>query len=480
MPAITSTKLLPIDDPTIDIFEAQKLMQRLLADKIDCYAGVDEIRLLLVSGAQADGVVTEGLTPLHYACHRGYFAAAKLLLVRGAKVNAVDAIGYSALHLCAEKGYYQLIKLLIEYMAHVCYVQQPDQIEFPSRDLADEPLHLAIERGHYECAKLLLENGADPNTKYFMGPEITLVSSLETNFIRLLLNYGADPNVYSRDGLTPLMKACRHREKGIKTAKVLLDFNANINAHGRSRQEKKTALHYAVLSGSIPLINFLLENGACVNMPKDYDKPSILDTAILKDNLEIVKIILDAGADPSAMHGNLGTALHIALCTVREYQYDMIELLLKYGADPNHCGVDFEGRKMRSPFVEYMRSTILDPKIVILLLSYGGKVIGKQSQQDSRGQLRNIVNLLKTSPIIGQHMLDLTDEIDYQAMERLCVSEFLSSETKEHLVEYTRNPRSLQQLTRLRLRSLIQPLKPEKVETLPLPPLMKNFILGTN
>lgn len=27
MPAITSTKLLPIDDPTIDIFEAQKLMQ---------------------------------------------------------------------------------------------------------------------------------------------------------------------------------------------------------------------------------------------------------------------------------------------------------------------------------------------------------------------------------------------------------------------------------------------------------------------
>ena len=180
-------------------------------------------------------------------------------LINLLKVNAVDTIGYSAVHLCAEKGFYQLLKLLLGYMARVAYVQQPDKIEFPSRDLADEPLHLAIEQGHYECAKLLLENGADPNTKYFSGPEITLVSPLDTNFIRLLLSFGADPNVHSRDGLTPLMKACRHRDKGIKTAQVLLDYGANINAQGRARQEKKTALHYAVLSGSIPLINFLIE-----------------------------------------------------------------------------------------------------------------------------------------------------------------------------------------------------------------------------
>ena len=173
-------------------------------------------------------------------------------------------------------------------------------------------------------------------------------------------------------------------------------------------------------------------------MPKDYDKPSVLDTAILKDNLEIVKLILDAGADPNSMHGNLGSALHIALCTVREYQYEMIELLLKYGANPNHFGEDSDGRMMRSPFVEYMRSTTLDIHIIKLLLSYGAKVIGKQSQQDPRGQMRNIINHFKTFPILGQHMLGLADEVDHQTMERLCASESLPAKAKEHLVKYTR------------------------------------------
>ncbi|KAI1702730.1 ankyrin repeats (3 copies) domain-containing protein [Ditylenchus destructor] len=188
-------RLLPIDDPALDSVEAQRMMQRLLADKINSYADIDELRLLLVSGAQADGVVTQGLTPLHYACHRDYLGAAKLLLVRGAKVNAVDDAGYSPLHLCAEKGNYRLLKLLLQYMARVCYVDPKDaKKEFPLRESVDEPLRMAIRRGHYECARLLLDNGADPNAKYFDGPEITHVSPLDTHFLRLLAWWGNSIN----------------------------------------------------------------------------------------------------------------------------------------------------------------------------------------------------------------------------------------------------------------------------------------------
>jgi ankyrin repeat protein len=85
-----------------------------LADKISNFAPVEELRLLLVSGAKADHVVTMGLTPLHYACYRNYLDAAKLLIVRGAKVDSVDDIGYSPLHLCAEKGNFRMLKLLLE------------------------------------------------------------------------------------------------------------------------------------------------------------------------------------------------------------------------------------------------------------------------------------------------------------------------------------------------------------------------------
>lgn len=75
--------------------------------------------------------------------------------------------------------------------------------------LCDEPLRLAIRHRHYDIAKMLLEHGANPNTRYFFGSEINLLSVSDTEFLRLLLTFGADPNIRDRSGLTPLMKAAR-------------------------------------------------------------------------------------------------------------------------------------------------------------------------------------------------------------------------------------------------------------------------------
>uniref|UniRef100_A0A914C6S9 SOCS box domain-containing protein n=2 Tax=Acrobeloides nanus TaxID=290746 RepID=A0A914C6S9_9BILA len=485
MPALAYNNIvLPVDDPTLAKDEQQQMMQRLLADKISGYAGIEELRFLLVSGAQADGVVTQGLTPLHYACYRDYFSAAKLLLVRGAKVNALDEVGYSALHLCAEQGNYRLIKLLLEYMARVCYVEPKDlQKDFPVRESVDEPLRLAIRRGHYDCAKLLLENGADPNARYFDGPEITQISPLDTDFLELLLKFGADPNVYCRDGLTPLMKACRHREKGIKAIEVLLNHGADINAFAMAKQDLRTPLHYAVLSGCVPLIAYLLENGADINMPKGYEKPSVLDIAVLKDDPLLVQFLLDAGADPNAMHGCFGSALHIACCSEKENQYEMTKMLLEYGADVNLGGFDQDGRAFKSPLVEFLRpkdDSFPDPKILGLLLSYGGEIVMRQCQQDHRGQIRNVLPMLEKCPALGMHLLSSThpDNVDVVAFERLCQAENVPQHVTEAILQFTREPRSLQQLCRLRLRSLMKPLRPEKVEQLPLPPFQKQYILG--
>lgn len=73
-------------------------------------------------------------------------------------------------------------------MARVCYVEPKDlEKDFPVRESVDEPLRLAIRRGHYDCARLLLENGADPNARYFDGPEIAQVSPLEVKFLKLMV-----------------------------------------------------------------------------------------------------------------------------------------------------------------------------------------------------------------------------------------------------------------------------------------------------
>ena len=209
---------------------------------------------------QPSEAVTQGLRPLHYACYRDYEDAVRLLLLRGALVDALDEVGYSPLHLCAEHGNYQLIKLLLEYMARVCFVEPEKEVTlFPRAYKCEEPLRLAIKHGHYDCARLLLEHGANPNARYFHGSEITQVRSTDIEFLQLLLMFGADPNVYDRDGLTPMMKACRHREKGLAAVKLLLEYDADINALAMPKQDLRTPLHYGVLSGSYVLVDYLIE-----------------------------------------------------------------------------------------------------------------------------------------------------------------------------------------------------------------------------
>ncbi|VDM43821.1 unnamed protein product [Toxocara canis] len=401
----------------------QTHLQRELADKIVNYASVDELRLLIISGAKANIEVTQGLTPLHYACYKNYYDAARLLLVRGADVNATDDVGYTPLHLCAEGGHFRLMKLLLEYMATVCHSLLVDSREMRRRiDCTEEPLRLAIKNGHYECARFLLQNGADPNTRYFSGPELSLVHPEDANFIALLLSFGGNPNVYDREGLTPLMRACRKGDAGMASAKVLIAYGADVNAVAMPQQDLRTPLHYAVLSGSTQFVSFLIKHGARVNQPDGYDKPSVLDLAVLKDDPALLRIILDAGAKPNAVHTYIGSSLHLAACSVLKNQYEIMHLLLEYGADVNLWHIFPEGGMLPSPFAEYFKShDKLDKRVVYLLLAYGAEMVMRSPLADARGQLSNIRRICALQPDIYDIMLDMGEQYERDAIDRVHV-----------------------------------------------------------
>lgn len=91
-------------------------------------------------------------------------------------------------------------------------------------------------------------------------------------------------------------------------------------------------------------------------MPNGYEKPSVLDIAVLKDDPELVRFLLNAGADPNAIHGCFGSSLHIACCSDKVNQCEMIRMLLENGADVNLSGYDQDGRPFKSPLVEYLRT----------------------------------------------------------------------------------------------------------------------------
>ncbi|CAB3399594.1 unnamed protein product [Caenorhabditis bovis] len=461
----------------IDDNNTQTQLQRELADKITNYAPIEEIRYILLSGAQVDGQVTAGLTPLHYACFINYVAAAKLLLNLGAKVQTVDNIGCSALHLCAEHGHYRMIKLLLQYMKVVEQYETPQfrvGDKYPQRENIDEPLRLAIKNGHYDCARLLLSNGANPNALYFDGPEITQISPLDTNFLELLLEFGADPNVFDRKGLTPIMKACRMKEKGIEAIRILLKYGANINKLAPERQDHRCALHFALLSGNHELVQFLIDNGGKVNMEKNYEKPSPIDIAVLKDDPKLLKIILDAGANPNAVHTYIGSCLHLAACSTLTNQFEIIKMLLERGADMNLKHEFPDGSRLKSPFVEYFRSNDrIDIRVVKLFLSFGARVVMRNPIGDSCGQLRNVLKLaaLQNQPEVLSLMLSLGEQFDTKAIDRLP----LPQELKQNIIYRAKNPPTLQQICRLNLRANY---KTAEFKNFPIPEYLKVYLLG--
>lgn len=53
-------------------------LQRDLADAISRLASLDDIRILLACGAKADGPVTQGLHPIHYAAYQNFVPAVKV------------------------------------------------------------------------------------------------------------------------------------------------------------------------------------------------------------------------------------------------------------------------------------------------------------------------------------------------------------------------------------------------------------------
>ncbi|CAG0890174.1 unnamed protein product [Darwinula stevensoni] len=334
-------------------------------------------------------------SPVTVSPSHGYPEAAHLLLVRGAPVDALDDAGYSALHLSAEHGRLDLLRLLLEHGACVNFTPPGEEC----KDRPDEPLRLAIRNNHYEAARLLLEAGAHPNTRYFLGSDINLVSPLSIPFLELLLAFGAVPDARDRDGNTPLMKACR-LPHGFDAALLLIHHGADVNAQAWERHDNRSVLHYAVLSGNPKIVNLVLKQGARVNFPPDYLKPTPLHLAILKGEPIIVRQLIEAGetrdrrlphyrfeflphanppsstgADVKAASPVIGTALQVACADEISNRMEMLRLLLGSGADPNAIVRSEDGVPHRGALAEYLASNH-NPEmgVVRLLLEYGAKV----------------------------------------------------------------------------------------------------------
>nr|XP_022899741.1 ankyrin-3-like isoform X2 [Onthophagus taurus] len=452
-------------------------LQRELADSIIRMVPLDEIRILLACGAKVNEPVTQGLMPLHYAVWQRYYEATQLLLTRGGDVNAVDECGYSALHLSAEHGFAEVVKLLLQSGAKVDYRPNTDEL-FPRTMLSDEPLRLAIRNKHKDVARILLENGADPNKRYFFGSEINLVTDLE--FLELLLTFGANPDSRDRAGLTPLMKAAR-QPHGMSAVLLLIKYGADVNAMADHRHDYRTVLHYAVLSGNLEIVELLIKQGAKLNYDEVYElgKPSPLDLAILKGDPKIVSLLIKSGADVNCSSPIIGSPLHVACADNIPNRFEILQMLLSEGADPNlkvYNEVGDRNSQLRPVLVEYVASNEnLNPEVITLLLKYGARVVMKTQFRDPDGILNSLQNVMNSpTKSIFRLLVEATESFDVCMIRR---SSILTQEQKDLLVNLARTPLSLRRQIRLYLRKKFGRKLVDGIDSFDLPKCLNKYLL---
>uniref|UniRef100_A0A182SZ53 ANK_REP_REGION domain-containing protein n=1 Tax=Anopheles maculatus TaxID=74869 RepID=A0A182SZ53_9DIPT len=288
---------------------------------------------------------------------------------------------------------------------------------------------------------------------YFFGSEINLATDVES--LELLLTYGASTDARDRSGITPLMRAVR-TNGNIDSVLLLLHYGADVNAMTDARNDYRTVLHYAVLSGNASLVTMLLKQGARVDIPAplpEPDRPSPLDLAVLRGDPVLVRILLEHGANVNRSSPVIGSPLHVACADNIPNRVEIMKMLLFYGADPNIrvVGDVATNAILRPPLAELLASNEhVTPQELHLLLRYGARVILKTQYRDPDGLLNCLSNLHHESDAF-RIILDAAEEFDPCMIRR---NQQLTDEQRDLLGERASVPRKLKSQIRAHYRRL--------------------------
>jgi ankyrin repeat protein len=236
-----------------------------------------------------------------------------------------------------------------------------------ARDTAgNTPLMHAAVYGDLACMRLLLDLGAEINAANSEGATALMRAAFDYEKVRLLVDRGADVKARSGFGNTALMLAARPANSH-RTVELLLARGADAKD---ANHFGATALMSAVASGDEKSARLLLKHGANVNAQPTPDEPgfvfgggrSALMWAAFRGNLPMMKLLLEAGANPNEI-GGMGTPLSHAAWSG---QTAAARLLIERGAR-----VDQAGPRDGFTALHWATSTeSRDPSLVQLLLEH--------------------------------------------------------------------------------------------------------------
>jgi hypothetical protein len=163
------------------------------------------------------------------------------------------------------------------------------------------------------------------------------VESGDIDKIKKLLANGEDVNSRNKYDWTPLIYAIRCRQT--EAALFLIEQGADVKLQARwgprgEPPELETAIRWAAMQGDLPVLRQLIAAGADVDTTDGEGRTPAMFAAN-RGYIDLLQALIEAGCDLNLQDTQPGNEGHTALMYADPKRFDIMELLLKNGADPN-------------------------------------------------------------------------------------------------------------------------------------------------